>query len=128
MPARTKQARIAAKLAADTGAASLSVMSSRLFALSDPREFGSARQQREVKRMVDEKMAAGVGGWMAAATEMSLMPYRLMQSGSKSGTFGGGLESWMTLGNLWLGVGNAALRPARKAVVANRSRLSRSKK
>ncbi len=127
MPARTKQARIAAKLAADTGAASLSVMSSRLLALSDPREFGSARQQREVKRMVNEKMAAGVGGWMAAATEMSLMPYRLMQTGGKTGALGGGLDSWMTLGNLWLGVGNAALRPARKTVVANRSRLRKAR-
>ena len=127
MPTRTKQARIAAKLASDTGAASLSVMSSRLFALSDPREFGSARQQREVKRMVDEKMAAGIGGWMAAATEMSLMPYRMMQTGTKPGAFGAGLDSWMMLGNLWLGVGNAALRPARKTVVANRSRLRKAR-
>jgi hypothetical protein len=31
----------------------------------------------------------------------------------------------MALGGLWIGVGNAALQPARDAVMANRARLRR---
>ncbi len=124
MARRRNQARITGKLISDSGAASLDVISSRLRALSDPQDFLSPRQQREVNRMVSEKLAAGMDGWMAAGIEMSLMPYRMLQAMSKPpASATDGMMAWM---NLWLGVGHAALRPARKTVVANRKRLGRA--
>lgn len=124
MARRRNQARIAGKLISDSGAASLDVISSRLRALSDPQDFLSPRQQRELNRMVGEKLAAGVNGWMAAGIEMSLMPYRALRVLSRPpASIADGMAAWM---DLWLGVGNAALGPARKTVVANRKRLRRA--
>jgi hypothetical protein len=35
------------------------------------------------------------------------------------------MDAWMEGANLWLGVGNAALRPAKTTAVRNRSRLAK---
>ncbi len=128
MSTRNRQARIAAKMMSDTSAASLSVATSRLMALSNPSDFLSHAQQREVTRMVSEKMSAGLNGWLSASAELAALPYRLMNATARPTAFtpAGCMEAWMALGGLWIGVGNAALRPARKTVVANQARLRRA--
>ena len=35
--------------------------------------------------------------------------------------------TWMARGGWWIGVGNAALQPARKTVMANQARLRRGR-
>jgi hypothetical protein len=127
MPAQDKHARTAAKLMVDTGSASASVVSARLLAFSNPFDFMSRQQQREVSRMVSEKLKAGLDGWMAASVEMTAMPWRLLQATARPPAFtpAVAMETWMALGGLWIGVGNAALQPARDAVMANRARLRR---
>ena len=131
MSARNRQAKRAAKLVADTSSAAVSVASSRLLALADPSEFLSARQQREVARMLTEKMTAGFDGWMSASAAMAALPLRMLQASARPSAFtpAGCMEAWMAMGGLWIGVGNAALQPARNTVVENRARLrGRSRK
>lgn len=124
MARRNRQSRIAGKQMAEAGAASFEVISSRLLALSDPGGLLSPRQQREVGRMIGEKLAAGMDGWVAAGIEMSLMPYRVLQAMSRPpASVAEGVASWL---DLWMGVGNAAMRPARRTVLANRKRLGRA--
>jgi hypothetical protein len=125
MPAHDKHARTAARLMADTGSASASVVSARLLAFSNPFDFMSRHQQREVSKMVSEKVKAGFDGWMAASAEMVAMPFRLLQATARPSAFTPvvAMETWMALGGLWIGVGNAALRPARNTVMANHARL-----
>jgi hypothetical protein len=127
MPAQDKHARTAAKLMVDTGSASASVVSARLLAFSNPFDFMSRQQQREVSRMVSETLKAGLDGWMAASVELAAMPWRLLQATARPPAFtpAVAMETWMALGGLWIGVGNAALQPARDAVMANRARLRR---
>lgn len=129
MPTHNKQARTAARLMADTGSASASVVSARLLALSNPLDFMSRQQQSEVSKMVSEKMKAGFDGWMAASAEMAALPLRLLQATTRPSAFtpAAAMETWMVLGGLWIGVGNAALQPARRTVMANRARLRRGR-
>ena len=125
MPAQDKHARTAARLLADTSSASASVVSARVLAFSNPFDFMSRHQQREMSRMVSEKVKAGYEGWMAASAELAAMPFRLLQATARPSAFtpAVAMETWMALGGLWIGVGNAALQPARKTVMANRARL-----
>ena len=71
----------------DTGSASASVVSARLLALSNPFDFMSRQQQREVSKMVSEKMEAGFDGWMAASAEMAALPLRLLVATARPSAF-----------------------------------------
>jgi hypothetical protein len=130
MPTRDTQAHAAANLLAETSSASLSVVSSRLLALANPLDFLSRRQQRETSRMVSEKLAASFDGCMFASAELAALPYRMLLATAKPSTLTPAvcMEAWMAWGGLWIGVGNAALKPAHKTVVGNRARLRRAGK
>jgi hypothetical protein len=125
MPVQNQPARTAARLLADTGSASASVVSARLLAFANPFDFMSRQQQREMSKMVNEKVKAGYDGWLAASAELAAMPFRLLQATSRPSAFtpAVAMETWMGLAGLWIGVGNAALQPARKTVMANHARL-----
>jgi hypothetical protein len=125
MPAQDKHARTAARLLVDTGSASASVVSARLLAFSNPLDFMSRQQQRELSKMVSEKVQAGYDGWMAASAELAAMPFRLLQGTARPPAFtpAVAMETWMALAGWWIGVGNAALQPARRTVMANHARL-----
>ena len=128
MPSHHTPASVAAWRMVDTGQASASVVSARLIALSNPFDFMSRQQQREVSRMVAEKLQAGIEGWLAASAALAVLPLRVLQSTAPrpaAFTPAVAMETWMALAGLWIGVGNAALEPARRAVVANRARLHR---
>jgi hypothetical protein len=103
----------------------MEVMSARLLAMSDPREFGSQEQIREVSGMVSEKLQAGAQGWAGAALELGMLPYRMAWTFASPSmlTASGAARAWAEAGSLWLGVGNAAMAPARSKVMANRSKL-----
>ena len=125
MPRHTKQSRVATRILTDTASASMEVISSRLLALSDPLEFGSQKQMRELTGMVSEKMQAGAQGWAGAALELGMLPYRMAWAFANPSTLtaSGAAKAWTEAGSLWLGVGNAAMAPARSKVMANRSKL-----
>ena len=120
-----KHARTAAKLMVDIGSASASVVSARLLAFSNPFDVMSRQQQRELSKMASEKVEAGYDGWMAASAELAAMPLRLLQATARPFVFtpAVAMETWMALAGLWIGVGNAALQPARRTVMANHARL-----
>lgn len=124
----TRNSRTSTRLLGATALAASQVVSDRLLGLADPAAFGSRRQQREIQRMFDEKSSAAFAGWFAAASEMMLMPMRLAAFAWRAPmSISPGAEPWTSIGNLWLGVGNAAMRPVHRAVVANRKRLSRAR-
>ena len=103
----------------------MEVIASRLLALSDPRAFGSQTQMRELSGMVSEKVQAGAQGWAGAALELGMLPYRMAWTFVSPSmlTASGAAKAWTEAGSLWLGVGNAAMAPARSKVMANRSKL-----
>ena len=125
MPKHTKQSRVATRILTDTASASMEVISSRLLALSDPLEFGSQKQMRDLTGMVSEKMQAGAQGWAGAALKLGMLPYRMAWTFANPSmlTASGAAKAWTEVGSLWLGVGNAAMAPARSKVMANRSKL-----
>ena len=126
MPSRHK-ARTAASLLNATAAASASVIAARMLAFSNPATALSPWHQSEARRMSSEKLAATRDGARAATLELSLLPYRMWQLASRpaSWTATGWFDAWTQGAELWLGVGNAALRPAKTTAVRNRSRLAR---
>lgn len=107
----------------------MEVISSRLLAMSDPREFGSQKQMRELSGMVSEKMQAGAQGWAGAALELGMLPYRMAWTFANPSTLtaSGAAKAWTEVGSLWLGIGNAAMAPARSKVMANRSKLRKGR-
>jgi len=125
MPSR--QARSAAALLNTTAAASASVIAARMLAFSDPASAFSPWHRSEAQRMSSEKLAAARDGAISATLELSLLPWRMWQLASRpaASTPSGWMEAWMRGAELWLGVGNAALRPATQAVVHNRARLAK---
>ena len=125
MRKHTLQTKSVARLVQETASASMEVIASRMLTLADPREFGSRKQMRDLSGMVSEKIEAGAQGWMAAAMELGMMPYRLASSfaSPSSLTASGVAKALADAGSLWLGVGVAAASPARSKVVANRSKL-----
>ncbi|TDK24381.1 hypothetical protein E2F46_08855 [Luteimonas aestuarii] len=110
-------------------AASASVIAARMLAFSTPGGPWSPWHASELRRMGTEKVAAVNAGMAAAGMELAMLPYRLMQVGARPASWSatGSLDAWMAMAELWIGVGNAALRPARNAAVRNRSRLARRK-
>lgn len=125
-----QQARTASALLHATGAASASVINARVQAFSNPASLLSPWHQSELRRMTSEKLAAASEGFLAASAELALLPYRALLLAARPAiwTPAGWLNAWMDASGLWLGVGNAALRPAKVAAVRNRARLARSRR
>lgn len=124
------QARTAAALLNATGNASASVITSRMLAFSNPATMLSPWHQSEAQRMGSEKIDAIHAGMRAASVELTLLPSRMLMIGARpsSWTPTGWMNACMDAAGLWIGVGNAALRPAKSTAVRNRSRLSRSQR
>ena len=122
------QVRTAAALLNATGSASASVIASRMLAFSNPATMLSPWHQSEAKRMSSEKVDAMHAGMRAASMELALLPSRMLMIGARpsSWTPNGSMTACMDTAGLWIGVGNAALRPAKSTAVRNRSRLARS--
>ena len=122
------QARTATALLNATGNASASVITSRMLAFSNPATMFSPWHQSEAKRMSAEKVDAMQDGMRAASMELALLPSRMLMIGASpaSWTPNGWMTACMDAAGLWIGVGNAALQPAKSTVVRNRSRLARS--
>lgn|GEM_PF-1001990 len=122
-----RQARAAASLLSATGSASASVIVARMLAFSHSSGVLSPWHQSEVRRMASEKLDAASEGLLSAGMELSMLPYRMLQLGARPSAWtpAGWMNAWMDAGGLWIGVGNAALRPARTKAMRNRARLSR---
>lgn len=122
------QARSAAALLNATGSASASVIAARVLAFSNPATMFSPWHQSEAKRMTSEKVDAMHAGMRAASIELALLPSRMLMIGARpaSWTPNGWTTACMDAAGLWIGVGNAALRPAKSTAVRNRSRLART--
>ena len=127
MPNRNRQARTAVDLLASTGQASASVIAARTLAFSNPATLLSPWQQAETQRMVSEKIGAASDGMLAANIELAALPWRMLQLASRPAAWtpSGWMQMCMAGAGVWIGVGNAALRPARNAAVRNRKRLGR---
>ena len=127
MPSRD-QARTAAALLNATGSASASVITARMLAFSNPATVFSPWHQSEAKRMSSEKIDAMNAGMRAASMEMALLPSRMLMIGARpaSWTPTGWMGACTEAAGLWIGIGNAALRPAKSTAVRNRSRLART--
>jgi hypothetical protein len=125
MPSRTRQARAAAHLLLATTSASASVITARSLAFCDPAP--SRWHHAEAQRMSTEKMAAAGLGWLAVCAALALLPYRSLAIASqpRAWTPAGWFAAWLAQTELLIGVGNAALRPAKSAAVRNRYRLAR---
>lgn len=128
MSSRHHQARTAVELLNTTGSASASVIAARMLAFSDPATVMSPWHQSEAHRMTSEKLAAGGEGMLSAGMELAMLPYRMLQLGARPSAWtpAGWMNAWMDGAGLWIGVGNAALRPAKSAAVRNRTRLART--
>jgi hypothetical protein len=121
-----RQVRAATDTLTATGNASASVIAARMLAFSDPTQAGSAWHQAEAQRMVQEKCDATGEGMVAAGMQLAMLPMRMWQLTMRpsSWTPAGAGKAWMDAAGLWLGVGTAALQPARRTAVRNRTRLA----
>lgn len=121
-----RETRLATALLTATGTASANVISARMLAFSNPATMLSPWHQSEARRMTDEKIDATRDGVHAASMALAMLPARLMRIGARpaSWTPVGWMNAWAEATELWIGVGNAALRPARNTVVRNQRRLS----
>lgn len=126
MPSR-RETRAATALLNATGNAAASVIAARMQAFSNPATLLSPWHQSEAWRMTEEKVDAVTDGMQAAGMAMALLPARLLMIGARpaSWTPGGWMAACSDVAGLWIGVGNAALRPARNTVVSNQRRLAR---
>ena len=126
MPSR-RETRAATALLHATGAAAASVIAARVQAFSDPATLLSPWHQSEARRMTAEKLDAASQGMQAAGIELALLPARMLMIGARPAAWTP--AGWMTACNdvaaLWIGVGNAALRPTRNTAVRNQRRLAR---
>jgi len=122
------QARAAADLLTTTGNASARVIAARMLAFSDPAGALSPWHQAEAQRMTSEKVSAASEGLLSAGAELAMLPYRMLQIAARPAAWtpSGWMDAWMASAGLWIGVGNAALRPARTTVVRNQARLART--
>lgn len=127
---RRRPSRATLPLLIDTATASSEVIAARLQGLAAPGALFSPKQLQEVQRMVAEKATAAAGGTWAAWQAATALPMQWMFAGARLDPWqpASWLSLWSTAFELWTGVGNAALRPATRAVVANRKRLRRTGK
>ncbi len=124
-----RQTRTATALLNATGVASANVIAARMLAFSNPATMLSPWHQSETNRMTSEKVNAASDGLLAANAALAQLPYRMLQLGMRpsSWTPTGWMGAWQDATELWVGVGNAALRPAKKTVVRNQARLGKSR-
>lgn len=129
MPTR-HPARTAADLLTATGNASARVIAARMLAFSDPAGALSPWHQAEAQRMTSEKVGAASEGLLAAGAELAMLPHRMLQIAARPAAWtpSGWMDAWMASAGLWIGVGNAALRPARTTAVRNQARLARARR
>ncbi len=125
-----RQARTAVALLTTTGNASARVIAARMLAFSDPAGALSPWHQAETQRMTSEKVGAASEGLASAGAELAMLPYRLLQIAVRPTTWtpSGWMDACMAGAGLWIGVGNAALRPARTVAVRNQARLERPRR
>ncbi|MGV8943397.1 hypothetical protein [Thermomonas sp.] len=123
----SRQTRTATDLLTATGAASANVIATRMLAFSNPATVLSPWHQSEARRMGEEKLNAAAAGLLAASAELGMLPMRMMQLGMQPHSWSpaGWMNAWQEAAGLWVGVGNAALRPAKKTVVRNQARLAK---
>lgn len=126
MPSR-RHSRTGTALLNDSAAAAASVIAARALAFSSVSRPWSSWHHSELLRMGSEKVEALNAGLYAGGMELAMLPWRIMQVAVRpaSWTPAGGHDAWTAMAELWFGVGNAALRPARDAAVRNRARLAR---
>lgn len=124
-----RQTRTATALLHATGAASANVIAARVLAFSNPATVLSPWHQSEARRMTAEKISAASDGLFAASAELAMLPSRMLMISARpsSWTPAGWINAWQETAGLWVGVGNAALRPAKRTVVKNQSRLGRKR-
>lgn len=123
------QTRNAAALLNATGVASAKVIAARMLAFSNPASVMSPWHQSEAKRMTSEKITAASDGMQAASNAAATLPYKMLQLGMRPSSWSptGWMSAWQDAVDLWVGVGNAALRPAKQTVVSNEARLARKR-
>ncbi|GHC10621.1 hypothetical protein [Thermomonas carbonis] len=123
-----RETRAATALLNTTGTAAANVIAARMLAFSNPATMLSPWHQSETRRMTAEKIDATTDGMQAAGMELAMLPARIMMIGARpaSWTPAGWMNAWNDVAGLWIGVGNAALRPARNTAVRNQRRLSRT--
>jgi hypothetical protein len=114
----------------ETASASGEVIAARMSRLSNPAEFMTARQQREIGEMVSEKMIAGVQGWSSAMAQAWMFPSQAMAALARPSllTPVGAARAVSELGALWMGVADSALRPAARKASSNRARLGKQRR
>lgn len=125
MPSRDPASKAAALLTT-AGTVSAGVIAARILAFSTPDSL-SPWHQAEAQRMVSEKLEAVRDGMHAASIELAMLPTRALMIAARpsSWTAGGWMQAWTDTAGLWIGLGNAALRPATAAATRNRARLAR---
>lgn len=130
MSSTHRQVRDTAALFHRTGSASAAVIAARMLAFANPATAGSTWHLAEAQRMSAEKLDAVGTGMQAAGIELALLPGRMLALAARPSAWTplGWLDAWASVAGLWLGVGNAALRPASVAAVRNRSRLARRRR
>ena len=127
--ATRNQTRTATALLNATGTASANVIATRMLAFSNPATMLSPWHQSEAKRMTSEKINAASEGMLAANTALVMLPYQMLKLGMRPSAWTptGWMGAWQDAAELWVGVGNAALRPAKNTVVRNQARLERAR-
>lgn len=125
----SRQIRTATALLNATGAASANVIAARISAFSNPATVLSPWHQSEAKRMTSEKMTAARDGMLAANAALAVLPYQMLKLGMRPSAWSpmGWMSAWQDAGELLVGVGNAALLPAKKTVVRNQARLGKAR-
>ncbi|MDQ3038430.1 MAG: hypothetical protein M3R16_01300 [Pseudomonadota bacterium] len=125
-----RQSRTATALLTAAGTASANVIASRMLAFSNPVTMLSPWHQSEAKRMTSEKVNAASEGMLAAHTAITMLPFQMLQLGMRPSSWSptGWMGAWQDAGALLVGVGNAALQPAKTTVVRNQARLGRSRR
>lgn len=121
-----RQTRTATALLNATGAASANVITARMLAFSNPAKVLSPWHQSEAKRMTSEKVNAASEGLLAANAALAMLPYQMLKLGMRPSAWtpSGWMSACQDATELWVGIGNAALRPAKKTVVRNQARLA----
>ncbi|MEO5962757.1 MAG: hypothetical protein ABIO75_05885 [Thermomonas sp.] len=124
-----RQTRTATVLLNATGKASANVIATRMLAFSNPATLLSPWHQSEARRMSEEKLEAASDGLLAAGAELAKLPSRMLMIGARPSVWtpAGWISAWQEAAGLWVGVGNAALRPAKNTVVRNEARLARKR-
>ena len=125
--ASRNQTRTATALLNATGTASANVIATRMLAFSNPATMLSPWHQSEAKRMTSEKLNAASEGIQAANAAIAMLPYQMLKIGMRPSAWSptGWMAAWQESAELWVGVGNAALRPAKNTVVRNQARLEK---